>query len=74
MPLKLSEYQLRGVTGGKEAMGEVIVRVTQNGKKILGRGASTDIIEASIRAYLNALNRMLFLRKTEKKHNKKRIV
>ncbi|MBN2413223.1 2-isopropylmalate synthase [candidate division KSB1 bacterium] len=61
MPLKLAEYSLRGVTGGKEAMGEVVVRITQNGQKILGRGASTDVIEASIRAYLNAINKSLHL-------------
>jgi len=59
VPLKLTEYSLRGVTGGKDAIGEVLVRVANNGNKFLGRGASTDIIEASIRAYLNAVNKSL---------------
>ncbi|MBN1998092.1 2-isopropylmalate synthase, partial [candidate division KSB1 bacterium] len=65
--VKLIEYSLRGVTGGKDAMGEVIVRIAQNGEKILGRGASTDVIEASIRAYLNAINRILYMEKKTKK-------
>ena len=60
--VKLSDYSLRGVTGGKDAMGEVVVHVTQNGQKVLGRGASTDVIEASIRAYVNAINRILLKR------------
>ncbi len=59
--LKLKDYSLRGVTGGKDAMGEVIVRIQKNGEQFLGRGTSTDVIEASIQAYLNAINRMLHL-------------
>ncbi|HNW58929.1 MAG TPA: 2-isopropylmalate synthase [bacterium] len=58
LPVTLQEYSLRGVTGGKEAIGEVVVRVRHAGIAWLGRGASTDIIEASIRAYLHALNRI----------------
>jgi len=59
LPVTLQEYSLRGVTGGTEAVGEVIVRVRHAGVAWLGRGASTDVIEASIRAYLHALNRIL---------------
>ncbi|OPZ81781.1 MAG: 2-isopropylmalate synthase [bacterium ADurb.Bin431] len=59
LPVTLQDYNLRGVTGGKEAVGEVVVRVRHQGTTWLGRGASTDVIEASIRAYLNALNRIL---------------
>ncbi len=70
LPAKLVEYNLRGVTGGKDAMGEVIVRVAQNGDKVLGRGASTDVIEASIRAYLNAVNRILFMDKKAQQPDK----
>lgn len=58
LPVELTEYALHGVTGGKNAMGEVVVRIVHDGNKYLGRGASTDVIEASIRAYINALNRM----------------
>ena len=67
--VKLTDYSLRGVTGGKDAMGEVVVRITQNGQKILGRGASTDIIEASILAYVNALNRLLFMKEKDQKND-----
>jgi len=59
LPVKLEDYTLKAVTGGRDAIGEVVVRVKQNGRKILGRGSSTDIIEASIRAYLNAVNRLI---------------
>ena len=53
----LEEYSLRAVTGGKDALGEVSVRVTAGGKTYTGRGVSTDVIEASVRAYLNAMNK-----------------
>jgi 2-isopropylmalate synthase len=60
MELKLVDYNLRAVTGGKDALGEVTVKVAKNGgKPFIGRGISTDIIEASVKAYLNAINRML---------------
>ncbi|NMB96700.1 MAG: 2-isopropylmalate synthase [Clostridiaceae bacterium] len=59
IPLKLEDYSLRAVTGGKDALGEVTVRVSKNGKTFTGRGVSTDIIESSVRAYLDAINRVL---------------
>ena len=56
----LMDYALRSVSQGKDAMGEVSVKVDfGDGKLVAGRGASTDIIEASARAYLNAVNRHL---------------
>lgn len=54
---ELVEYKLSAVTGGKDALGEVTVRVKVNGRIYIGRGVSTDIIEASVRAYLNAMNK-----------------
>lgn len=57
--LKLEDYNLKAVTEGKDALGEVTVRVSKNGKSFMGRGVSTDIIEASIKAYLNAINRVI---------------
>lgn len=57
--LKLEDYSLRAVTGGKDALGEVTVRVMKNDRIFTGRGVSTDIIEASVRAYLNAINKVL---------------
>ncbi|MDA0747706.1 MAG: 2-isopropylmalate synthase, partial [bacterium] len=56
--MQVEDYAIRGVTGGAEAMGEVTVKVRQNGAQATGRGASTDIIEASAKAYIDALNRL----------------
>jgi 2-isopropylmalate synthase len=56
---KLMDYQLRAVTQGKDAIGEVTVKVDFDGELLTGKGASTDVIEASARAYLNAVNRYL---------------
>jgi 2-isopropylmalate synthase len=57
---KLLNYSLRAITGGKDAVGDVTVRVRAKGKEITGRGSSTDIIEASTKAYLNAMNRLMY--------------
>ncbi len=57
---KLMDYQLRSVSEGKDALGEVTVKVDfGDGELVTGKGASTDVIEASARAYLNAVNRHL---------------
>jgi len=56
---KLENYSIRAVTAGKEALGEATVRITENGRTYIGRGISTDIIEASARAYIDAINRMV---------------
>jgi len=56
---KLESYSIRAVTGGKEALGEATVRITEDGRTFIGRGISTDIIEASARAYIDAINRMV---------------
>ena len=55
----LKDYQIKAVTSGEDALGEATVRVEQDGKTFSGRGLSTDIIEASAKAYLNAINKML---------------
>ncbi len=54
----LNSYQVRSVTGGKEAQGEVSVELSHSGRRVRGRGFSTDILEASARAYLTAINRI----------------
>ncbi|HTU00602.1 MAG TPA: 2-isopropylmalate synthase [Candidatus Sulfotelmatobacter sp.] len=59
IPGKLLKYELRAVTGGKDAIGEVTVTVEMDGQQIVGRGNSTDVIEASVRAYLHAINKLL---------------
>ena len=56
---KLENYSIRAVTGGKEALGEATVRISENGRTFTGRGISTDIIEASAKAYVDAINRMV---------------
>jgi len=67
---QLMDYSLRAVSQGKDALGEVTVRVNfGHGEIVSGKGASTDVIEASARAYLNAVNR--FLERTPKEKAKK---
>jgi len=56
---RLQDYQLRAITGGKDAIGEVSVKVDFDGTLVTGKGSSTDVIEASVRAYVNALNRLV---------------
>ena len=55
---KLLDYQIRSVTSGKDALGEVSVKISFKGRVVSARGASTDIIEASIKAYVNAVNKI----------------
>ena len=56
----LDNYNIRAITGGKEAMGEATVRIeNEAGRTFIGRGVSTDIIEASAKAYIDAINRMV---------------
>ena len=57
---ELDDFQIRAVTEGKEAMGETVVRLRSGGKLYSGRGISTDIIGASILAYVNALNKIVY--------------
>jgi 2-isopropylmalate synthase len=57
---KLDNYSIRSVTAGTEAMGEATVRIeNEAGRVFIGRGVSTDIIEASAKAYVDAINRMV---------------
>jgi 2-isopropylmalate synthase len=58
---RLKRYEIRGVTSGTEAMGEVSVQLEEAGRKVVGRGASTDIIEASAKAYIDGLNKLASL-------------
>jgi 2-isopropylmalate synthase len=57
---KLLSYAVKAITGGTDAQGEVAVRLEEGGKTTTGHGADTDIIVASARAYLNALNRLAY--------------
>jgi 2-isopropylmalate synthase len=65
---KLLDYQIRSVTVGKDAQGEVTVKVAgAPGESIIGHGLSTDVIEASVTAYLDAINKLLHRRTILKK-------
>jgi 2-isopropylmalate synthase len=60
---KLVRYDVRAVTSGTGAVGEAIVHLERDGLRAVGRGVSTDVIEASAKAYLDALNRLTALPK-----------
>ncbi len=55
----LEKYKINAVTQGRDALGEVQVNLSYQDRTITGRGTSTDIIEASVKAYLNGLNKLL---------------
>jgi len=57
---ELDDFQVQSVTEGKGALGSALVRLRNNGKLYSGNGTSTDIVAASIRAYINALNKIVF--------------
>ncbi len=57
----LLDYSIKSVTKGKDAIGEVMVKVKIKDKVVVERGASTDIFEASAKAYINAINKILSL-------------
>ena len=59
VPNKLIEFTVSSVTAGIDAMGEVLIRIESDGITYTGRGDDTDIIVASAKAYMNALNRLL---------------
>lgn len=66
MKLTLVDYSIHSVTGGKDALGEVMIKVRGEGYLITGKGASTDIIEASANAYINAINRLVYRQRNKK--------
>jgi 2-isopropylmalate synthase len=57
-------FGVQSVTVGKDAQGEVTVEVEHNGQIYKGRGVSTDSVEASVKAFLNAMNRIAVYRDT----------
>jgi len=60
---RLQLYQVHAVTGGTDAQAEVTVRLEEDGRTVNGRGADTDTMVASVKAYVNALNKLLVKRK-----------
>jgi 2-isopropylmalate synthase len=55
---RLLTYSVGAITGGTDAQGECTVRLEENGREVLGQGAHPDVIVASAKAYLNALNKL----------------
>jgi 2-isopropylmalate synthase len=55
---RLERYDIRAITSGTAAMGEVTVQLEEAGRRVKGRGVSTDVIEASARAYIDGLNKL----------------
>ncbi len=63
VPNVLTEFSVKSVTEGIDAIGEVLIRIESDGVTYTGRGADTDIVVASAKAYMNALNRLLAVKK-----------
>ncbi len=57
MDVNLESFSLNAVTDGEDAIGEAVVKISSNGEVYTGTGISTDIIESSIRAYINGINK-----------------
>jgi 2-isopropylmalate synthase len=66
IPNRLTEFTVKSVTEGIDAIGEVLIRIESDGVTYTGRGAATDIIVASAKAYMNALNRLLAAKASKK--------
>ena len=67
VPNKLIEFTVNSVTEGIDAIGEVLIRIESDGVTYTGRGAATDIMVASAKAYMNALNRLLAAKKASQR-------
>jgi 2-isopropylmalate synthase len=59
---RLVSFNVSSVTGGSDALGDVVVQLDVDGRRVTGRGVATDVVEASARAYLAAINRSLQIR------------
>ena len=64
---RLVGYAIKSITGGTDALGEVSVQVEADGRIVTGRGAHTDILVASAKAYIDAMNRILARRQAGRK-------
>jgi 2-isopropylmalate synthase len=65
----LTDFAVSSVTGGVDALGDVVIQLDADGRKVSGRGVSTDVVEASARAYLSAVNKLVRLSaRTEEVH------
>lgn len=70
MNCTLLNWGIRAVTSGKDAIGEVTLKITEDGERVyVGRGISTDVLEASAKAYVNAVNKLLWDAEKEAEKN-----
>lgn len=72
--VELEDYSIKSVSQGKDALGEVHVVLKQNDISAQGRGLSTDILEASARAYIDAVNRLIDKRKSPSRRDKMSLI
>ena len=66
VPNTLAEFTVKSITEGIDAVGEVTIRIEKDGRLYVGRSSDIDIIVASAKAYMNALNRLLSLERSQK--------
>lgn len=59
MQVELQKFDIRAIGSGRDVQGEITTVISENGNRFIGRGVSTDILEASVKAYLSAVNKML---------------
>jgi 2-isopropylmalate synthase len=64
---KFVKFYVNAITGGTDAQGEVFVKLEEGGSTVIGKGADTDVIVASGKAYINALNKLDFVRRRKAK-------
>jgi len=58
--ITLVDYYLKAIGGGRDALGEVIVKIEKDGEIYVGNGISTDIVESSAKAFVNAINKSYY--------------
>ncbi|HMQ28143.1 MAG TPA: alpha-isopropylmalate synthase regulatory domain-containing protein, partial [Acidimicrobiales bacterium] len=67
-----TDFNVSSVTGGVDALGDVIIQLEADGVTVSGRGVSTDVVEASARAFLNGVNKVVRIR--ERGETRERVV
>ncbi|MCT8137475.1 2-isopropylmalate synthase [Anaerobacillus sp. CMMVII] len=70
-PIKLLDYRIQSVSGGRDALAEVYVKIKFQENETSGRGTAHDVLEASAKAYINAVNRVLTRRSMEEERSEK---
>ena len=60
---KVAKFYINAITGGTDAQGEAFVKLEEKGVSVIGKGVDTDIVVASGKAYVNALNKLEFVKR-----------